>query len=70
MSTRPLLLLSPYRLPTESTLYLGDEEVAAFLNGHAALWHPATLRLAGEGWPDLAEGGAELLAYLAPREIP
>src|SRR5262245_38071679 len=47
MSARPLLLLSPYRLPTESTLYLGDEEVAAFLNGHAALWHPAALALAG-----------------------
>jgi hypothetical protein len=43
MSTRELILLSPYRLPTQGTLYLGDEEVAAFLNGYAALWHPAAL---------------------------
>jgi alpha-mannosidase len=43
MSTRELILLSPYRLPTQSTLYLGDEEVAAFLNGYVALWHPAAL---------------------------
>jgi alpha-mannosidase len=43
MSARELILLSPYRPPTQNTLYLGDEEVAAFLNGHAALWHPAAL---------------------------
>jgi alpha-mannosidase len=43
MSTRELILLSPYRLPTQNTLYLGDEEVSAFLNGYAALWHPAAL---------------------------
>src|SRR2546423_299542 len=43
MSARELILLSPYRLPTETTLYLGDEEVAAFLNGYTALWHPAAL---------------------------
>lgn len=43
MNPRQLLLLSPYRLPTESTLYLGDEEVGAILHGHAALWHPAAL---------------------------
>jgi hypothetical protein len=43
MTTRELILLSPYRLPTHSTLYLGDEEVAAFLNGYTALWHPAAL---------------------------
>src|SRR4051794_23004321 len=41
MSARELILLSPYRLPTHNTLYLGDDDVAAFLNGHAALWHPA-----------------------------
>jgi alpha-mannosidase len=46
MNARHLILLSPYRLPTTSTLYLGDDEVAAFLNGHAALWHPAALALA------------------------
>lgn len=43
MSTRELILLSPYRLPTHSTLYLADDEAAAFLNGLAALWHPAAL---------------------------
>jgi hypothetical protein len=43
MSTRELILLSPYRVPTHNTLYLGDEEVAAFLNGYTALWHPAAL---------------------------
>src|SRR5438874_1087973 len=41
MSARELILLSPYRLPTQNTLYLSDDDVAAFLNGHAALWHPA-----------------------------
>lgn len=46
MNPRSLTLLSPYRLPTESTLYLGDEEVCAILNGHAALWHPAALAYA------------------------
>jgi hypothetical protein len=43
MNPRHLILLSPYRLPTESTLYLGDEEVSAFLNGYSVLWHPAAL---------------------------
>src|SRR4051812_33631489 len=48
MNPRRPTLLSTYKLPTDSTLYLGDEEVAAFLNGLAALWHPATLALASE----------------------
>jgi hypothetical protein len=43
MNARELILLSPYRIPTQNTLYLGDEEVAAFLNGYTALWHPAAL---------------------------
>jgi hypothetical protein len=43
MNARELILLSPYRIPTHNTLYLGDEEVAAFLNGYTALWHPAAL---------------------------
>jgi alpha-mannosidase len=43
MSARELILLSPYRIPTHNTLYLGDEEAAAFLNGYTALWHPAAL---------------------------
>jgi alpha-mannosidase len=53
MNPRQLFLLSPYRLPTESTLYLGDEEVSAFLNGYTALWHPAALAGA-EGLPRVA----------------
>src|SRR5437764_9478733 len=53
MNARQLILLSPYRLPTQSTLYLGDDEVAAFLNGYAALWHPAALRGA-DGPPHVA----------------
>jgi hypothetical protein len=44
MSNHELILLSPYRLPTHHSLYLADEDVAAFLNGLAALWHPAALR--------------------------
>ena len=43
MSAPELFLLTPYRLPTQNTLYLGDDDVAAFLNGYAALWHPAAL---------------------------
>ncbi|HTU21110.1 MAG TPA: hypothetical protein VMG10_23860 [Gemmataceae bacterium] len=43
MNARELILLSPYRVPTHNTLYLGDEEVAAFVNGYTALWHPAAL---------------------------
>ncbi len=43
MSTPELFLLTPYRLPTQNTLYLGEDDVAAFLNGYAALWHPAAL---------------------------
>src|SRR5262245_6134654 len=53
MKPRQPILLPPYRLPTESTLYLGDEEVAAFLNGWRALWHPAALACA-ESLPRLA----------------
>jgi hypothetical protein len=43
MSHRELFLLSPYRFPTQNALYLGDDDVAAFLNGCTALWHPAAL---------------------------
>ena len=53
MNPRHLILLSPYRLPTETTLYLGDEEVAAFLNGYSVLWHPAALAGA-DGLPRVA----------------
>jgi hypothetical protein len=53
MSTRELLLLSPYRLPTQNALYLGDDDVAAFLGGLTALWHPAAL-LGAAGPPRVA----------------
>src|SRR5438270_11204077 len=43
MSTRELVLLSPYRIPALNPLMLGREEIAALLNGLAALWHPAAL---------------------------
>jgi hypothetical protein len=43
MSTRELILLSPYRLPTHSALYLADDDVSTFLHGYRALWHPAAL---------------------------
>src|SRR6516225_10680089 len=44
MSTRELVLLSPYRLPTQNALYLADDDVATFLHGYRALWHPAAVR--------------------------
>src|SRR4051812_49026013 len=44
---RELILLTPFRVPAQSALYLGNEDVACFLNGYVALWHPALLILAG-----------------------
>jgi hypothetical protein len=41
MSDRLRFLLSPYRLPTHHTVYLNEDEMSAWLNGYAALWHPA-----------------------------
>ena len=32
MSTRELILLSPYRFPAQNALYLSDDDVAAFLD--------------------------------------
>src|SRR5579884_3498328 len=43
MAGRELFLLSPYRVPAQHSLMLGNEDVLAFLNGFAALWHPAVL---------------------------
>lgn len=43
MSERQLHLLSSYRLATSYPLQQTADEVAAWLNGHAALWHPAAL---------------------------
>lgn len=43
MSDRQLHLLSASRMPTSYPLQLAADEVAAWLNGYAALWHPAAL---------------------------
>ncbi len=51
MSEHQLHLLSPYRLPTSYPLQLTTDEVAAWLNGYASLWHPAAL--AGAAGPPL-----------------
>src|SRR5208337_582359 len=40
MNPSELFLLSPYRVPAQHSLALGNEDVAAFLNGYLALWHP------------------------------
>ncbi|HEV2950046.1 MAG TPA: hypothetical protein VGX70_21895, partial [Gemmataceae bacterium] len=38
---RQLILLSPHRLPAQSTQMLANDDVACFLNGYICLWHPA-----------------------------
>ena len=43
MTDRQLHLLSPYRLPTSYPLQLSPDETGSWLNGYAALWHPAAL---------------------------
>jgi len=43
MMQHQLTLLSPYRYPGQSSLTLGNEDMAAWLNAHTALWHPALL---------------------------
>ncbi len=43
MSERQLILLSPYRLPTQHALVLNGDEMAAWMNGYSALWHPTAL---------------------------
>ncbi|HEY1381849.1 MAG TPA: hypothetical protein VGF55_33930, partial [Gemmataceae bacterium] len=40
---RELILLSPYTPPTQHALMLGAEDTGGWLNGWAALWHPAAL---------------------------
>jgi hypothetical protein len=52
MSDRQLHLLSAARMPTSYPLQLAADEVAAWLNGYAALWHPAAL--AGASQPPQA----------------
>jgi len=48
MSDRQLHLLSPYRMPTNYPLQLTGDEAASWLNGYAALWHPAALALGSQ----------------------
>jgi hypothetical protein len=40
-TTRRVFLLSPYRLPTTHQVLLGQDEMAAWLNGYVVMWHPA-----------------------------
>ena len=39
--SRELYLLSSFQVPTKHRLMLDGDDVAAFLNGYLALWHPA-----------------------------
>jgi hypothetical protein len=43
MSAHELVLLSPYRYPAQHAMTLADEDMASWLNGYTALWHPAVL---------------------------
>jgi hypothetical protein len=47
MIERELVLLSPYRLPAQHPLTLADEDMACWLDGWTALWHPLALWQAG-----------------------
>ena len=40
------VLLNPYRLPGKNSLMLSNDDVASFLNGYTALWHPLVLAAA------------------------
>src|SRR5207245_1846380 len=42
------ILPSPYRVPAKDSLLLGDEDLAAFLNGYSVLWHPTLISGASE----------------------
>ncbi len=44
MPDRTLFLLSPYRPPTSYPVTLTDDEAASWLNGYAAIWHPAVVK--------------------------
>lgn len=48
MTDRQLHLLSASRMPTSYPLQLSADEVAAWLNGYAAMWHPAALAETGQ----------------------
>src|SRR6266852_1164621 len=43
MNTHEFVLLSPYRYPAQYAMTMSDEDMAAWLNGFTALWHPAVL---------------------------
>jgi hypothetical protein len=43
MNARQLILLSPYQYPAQHALTLAEDEMAAWMNGWSALWHPAVL---------------------------
>lgn len=43
MKTHDLVLLSPYKFPAQYAMTLSDEDMASWLNGYTALWHPAVL---------------------------
>jgi hypothetical protein len=43
MNQPVLVLLSPHQLPGQNPLVLAADEMAAWLNAYAALWHPAAL---------------------------
>src|SRR5262245_8600037 len=43
MTTRELVLLNPYSYPGRDSLVLAQEDMACWLNGFSALWHPAAV---------------------------
>ncbi len=43
MNPRKLILLNPYQLPTQNPLTLATEDMASWMAGYSALWHPAAL---------------------------
>jgi hypothetical protein len=43
MSEHELVLLSPYRYPAQYAMTMSDEDMASWLNGFTALWHPGVL---------------------------
>jgi hypothetical protein len=53
MNPRQLVLLSPFKVPAQSPLVLAADDMAAFLSGYSALWHPAAL--AGAAGPPRVE---------------
>jgi hypothetical protein len=43
MNSRERIVLSPYQLPTQNALMIANDDIAAIMNGYAALWHPAAV---------------------------